>query len=122
MLLYLLVDPWVRDSYEYTYINIGEELAVVSKNEKSLVNAYQNVLYGYSASWLDFYLSGNGLNNKTVVDLRNLALRTMQISDPNPRISYTLPGTPSGFSESALYVLQSAVNLGVRVDGNFKFK
>ena len=41
----------------------------------------------------------------------------MQLSDPNPRISYTLPAVPSGLASSAFYVLQSVVATGVRVDG-----
>ena len=93
------------------------ELADSVPKLNQLINKYQNVLYGYSASWLDFYLTGASLTNTAAVDLRNDAIRAMQKSDPNPRLSYSLPVTSSGFGPEAIYVLQSAVKRGVRVDG-----
>ena len=82
-----------------------------------LIDKYQNVLYGYSASWIDFYLADLSLNNTAAVDLRNDAIRAMQKADPNPRLSYSLPVTSSGFGPESIYVLQSAIKRGVRVDG-----
>lgn len=78
-----------------------------------------NVIDAYTVSWLDFYIAGSSLSNQASIDLRNQALRAIQVANPNIRISYTLPGSSSGLTTESLNVLTSAVNYGVRVDGMF---
>lgn len=95
----------------------GIELATVLTTGRALQIAYQNVIDAYGATWIDFFLDAKGTANTAAIDLRNQVLRAMQVSNPNLRISYTLPVTPKGLDANAQYVLQSAVNAGVRVDG-----
>lgn len=59
--------------------------------------------------------------DQTSIDLRNQVLRAMQVSNPNLLISYTLPTSSSGLTAAALNILTSALNYGVRVDGNLIF-
>lgn len=95
---------------------IGVELATVVTTAKTLQNTYQNIIDGYTVSWIDFHLDATAVANRASVDLRNQVLRTMQVANPNIKLSYSLPVTPSGFSADSLYVLQSAAKNGVRVD------
>ena len=95
---------------------IGTELASVAKTSAALQNQYQNVIDGYSVFWIDFYLDAASTSNRAVTDLRNQVLRTMQSLNPNIRLSYSLPVTPTGLEDNSLYVLQSAAKHGVRVD------
>ena len=96
----------------------GKELAESSRTLNQLILNYQNVIDGYSASWIDFYLTDSGLSNSTAVELRSKALRTLQVSNPNIRLSLSLPVTPTGFDSAAMSALKSAMNAGVRIDGN----
>jgi hypothetical protein len=95
------------------------ELAQVATTPRILQIAYQNVVDAYSLSWIDFFLDSVGVADEKAVNLRNSVLRNMQVLNPNLRISYSLPVTPNGLKPETLYVLQSAVRAGVRVDGKF---
>lgn len=91
-------------------------MATVSASVDSLVAVYSNVIETYSLSWIDYWLEGSSLSNYTAVDLRNQALRKMQDSNQNVRLSYTLPVMPTGLTADGLYALQSSLLYGVRVD------
>ncbi|KAJ3318513.1 hypothetical protein HDV06_000446 [Boothiomyces sp. JEL0866] len=91
----------------------GKELANVVSDANTLQMHYQDVIDSYSVEWINFDISAD---THDVIDYRNQVLRTMQVIDPNLRISYSLPVTPSGFTATSTYVLQSAINYGVRVD------
>ena len=95
----------------------GKELATTSSTAKTLQMHYQNVIDAYTINWVDFYLVGGLLSDKVSIDRRNEALRNVQVLNPNIRVSYSLPASASGLEASALYVIESALNYGVRVDG-----
>ncbi|KAJ3270596.1 hypothetical protein HDV01_007692 [Terramyces sp. JEL0728] len=91
----------------------GTELANVVTDANTLQMHYQNVIDAYSVEWINFEV---GTDSNAVIDFRNQVLRTMQVIDPNLRVSFSLPVTPSGFTTTATYILQSAINYGVRID------
>lgn len=95
----------------------GTELALVTTNVRTLQGYYQNVLDAYSVSWLDFDVEGGALGNRASIDRRNQAIRALQVAQPALRISYTLPVEPYGLTNDGVYLLESAVKYGVRVDG-----
>jgi hypothetical protein len=97
--------------------NQGAELATTAATSIALRNHYQNVIDAYGINWIDFNLNDTVLANKATVDKRNQALRDMQLANPNIRISYTIPTTPTGFTANGKYLLESCLNYGVRVDG-----
>jgi hypothetical protein len=99
--------------------NQGRELAFTSTTPLVLRNHYQNVIDAYSINWIDFHLNDTSIADRTVVDRRNRALRDMQVANPNIRVSYTLPLTPTGLTSNGRYVLESCMNFGVRVDSTF---
>lgn len=105
--------------FAYLILLLGVELATVAKTANALQNQYQNVIDGYSVFWIDFYLDAAAASNKAATDLRNQVLRKMQTQNPNIRLTYTLPVTPTGLGADSLYVLQSAAKYGVRVDCKF---
>jgi hypothetical protein len=86
-----------------------------------LQNAYQSVIDKYTATWIDFHLDASALESHEITDFRNQVLRRVQENNPNIKLSYSLPGLPTGFSDNAVYALQSAYKFGVRVDGKINF-
>ena len=97
------------------------ELATTTTSSRTLMNLYQNVIDAFSSTWIDFSLDSVMCNNQASVKLRNQVLRQMQSLNPNLKISYTLPVTPQGLKPESIFVLSNALELGVRVDGNFSF-
>jgi Glycosyl hydrolases family 18 len=96
----------------------GDELADVCTTTSSLEAQYQAVITKYNITRLDFdieYDDGNAINNTAAIDRRNQVLATLQQSNPNLIVSYTLPVDPSGLEDNAIYVLTSALNHGVNV-------
>ena len=94
----------------------GQELALTTASAVQLKSFYQQVVDAYSLTYLDFDIEGSALSNKPSVDRRNQALRSLQAAQPSLKISYTLPVTTNGLTSDGLYLLQSAINSGVRVD------
>lgn len=97
----------------------GQELASVSSTPMVLRNQYQNVIDAYTVNWIDFFLDANSLADTAAINRRNQALRSMQLANPNIRVSYSLPVLPTGLTAASKYVLESCLNYGVRVDGIF---
>lgn len=94
----------------------GQELALTTSSASTLTGYYQQVIDAYSVSWVDFDVEGSTLPNRASVDRRNQAIRILQVAQPGLRISYTLPVEVSGLTSDGLYLLQSAIKAGVRVD------
>ncbi|KAI8910855.1 glycoside hydrolase superfamily [Gorgonomyces haynaldii] len=94
----------------------GQELSLTSSSVSTLLTAYQNVIKAYQLLWIDFDIEGAALTSKASIDRRNQVIRLLQTAQPRLRVSYTLPATPQGLTNEGLYVLQSALLYGVRVD------
>ncbi len=56
------------------------------------------------------------VNDTVSVDRRNKVIKTLQDSNPNLKVSYTLPVLRSGLPQGELNVLSNAKSNGVRID------
>ena len=97
---------------------IGQELALTNSDIGTLQGKYQDVIDSYSVGWIDFDIEGIAITDHASIDRRNQAVRGLQVANPNLIVSYTLPALASGLSSNGIYLLKSAKNAGVRVDGN----
>ena len=82
----------------------------------TLVAAYQSVIDLYALRWIDFDVEGTAVNDHASIDRRNQAIKLLQAANPTLTVSYTLPVLPSGLTADGVYLLQSAVKFGARVD------
>jgi chitinase len=94
----------------------GSELAQTCTSVSQLQAAYQSVITRYNLTFIDLDIEGFGSLAADVVDRRNQALAGLANSNPNLRISLTLPVLPTGLVASGVNVLNSAVRNSVRVD------
>jgi chitinase len=94
----------------------GSELAQACTSVSQLQAAYQSVITRYNLAFIDLDIEGFGSLAADVVERRNQALRGLATSNPNLRISLTLPVLPTGLVASGVNVLNSAVRNSVRVD------
>ena len=78
--------------------------------------AYQSVIDLYALRWIDFDVEGSAVADHASIDRRNQAIKLLQAANPGMTVSYTLPVLPSGLTADGVYVLQSAVKYGARVD------
>ncbi|KAJ3373998.1 hypothetical protein HDU91_000054 [Kappamyces sp. JEL0680] len=96
------------------WLTTGASPAASASSLNDLINSYQQRIESYSPSSVDFYYAGAGLTNQSVVDLQSKAIKALQTVQ-SISVSLTVPVTPSGLSHDALYVIQSAVQYGVRI-------
>ncbi|KND03120.1 uncharacterized protein SPPG_02180 [Spizellomyces punctatus DAOM BR117] len=94
----------------------GTELALSVTDATQLQAKYQSVIDTYQVTWVDFDIEGGALGNKASIDRRNQAIAGLQKANPKLLVSYTLPVLPTGITADGVYLLQSAVKYGVRVD------
>jgi chitinase len=93
----------------------GTELADATTSLGILEAQYQSVVTAYHATWLDFDIEGNTLNNTAGNQLRNSALAALQRTNPGLQISYTLAADPSGLDPAGLTLLKDAASKGLTI-------
>ena len=94
----------------------GKELALTTPDPAALAAKYQAVIDRYHFTWLDFDIEGKTLGKQTVNARRNAALQRLQSAHPGLRVSFTLPGNPTGLEDESLQLLADAKKQGVRIE------
>jgi hypothetical protein len=94
----------------------GSDLASVCTTVSGLQAAYQAVLNQYQFTWIDLNIEGWMVTNTTAIDRLNKAVKALQDTNPNLKVSYTLPVLQSGLPQAELNVLGNAKSNGVRID------
>ncbi|MFL4493513.1 glycosyl hydrolase family 18 protein [Streptomyces sp. VTCC 41912] len=104
----------------YTADTTGTEIADSCTDVNQIAATYEKVLTTYDVSRLDMDIEADSLDDSAAVDRRNQAIKLVQdwakANGRTVEISYTLPTTTHGLTDSGLAVLQSAVRNGARVD------
>jgi predicted secreted Zn-dependent protease len=94
----------------------GTELGQACTTVAALQAAYQSVITKYNLTWIDLDIEGAAIADAASISRRNQALRALEAANPNLRVSYTLPVTPSGLDGNGINLLSNAKASGVRVD------
>ncbi|GGU71026.1 chitinase [Streptomyces albospinus] len=104
----------------YTADSTGTEIADSCSDAGQIAAAYEKVITTYDVARLDMDIEADSLDNTAAVDRRNKAIKLVQdwaaANGRTVQISYTLPTTTHGLTDSGLAVLQNAVDNGARVD------
>ncbi|MEW1653645.1 chitinase [Streptomyces sp. NPDC093707] len=104
----------------YTADTTGTEIADSCTDVQKIADVYEKVITTYDVSRLDMDIEGDSLDDSAAVDRRNKAIKLVQDwAAANGRaveISYTLPTTTQGLTDSGVALLQNAVRNGARVD------
>lgn len=97
------------------------ELAVAITQVDELTAAYQSVIDQYDLTYVDFDIEGAWVRHRESIDRRSAAIKNLQDSAAAEGraldVWYTLPVLPTGLTPDGLYVLESALAAGVRIDG-----
>jgi chitinase len=94
----------------------GTELGQACTTVASLQAAYQSVITKYNLTWIDLDIEGAAIADTASVNRRNQAIHALEIANPNLRVSYTLPVTPTGLDGNGTNLLSNAKSNGARVD------
>ncbi|PJN39675.1 chitinase [Streptomyces sp. CB02959] len=104
----------------YTADTTGTEIADSCTDVDQIAATYEKVITTYDVTRLDMDIEADSLDDSAAVDRRNKAIKLVQdwaaANGRTVEISYTLPTTTHGLTDSGLAVLQSAVRNGARVD------
>ncbi|HEX8611162.1 MAG TPA: RICIN domain-containing protein [Telluria sp.] len=84
-------------------------------SENDMVALIKNIMDTHRIYALDFDIEGSQLGVASLNDLRNRVIRRLQADYPALYVSFTLPVAPEGLPGSALDLLRSANNAGVKV-------
>lgn len=99
----------------------GHELAVLCDSVESTRAAYQAAIDAYGLTHIDFDIEGEAVNDPPSIDRRSQAIKLLQdeaaAEDRTLWVSVTLPVLPTGLVSTGLYVIDSALTHGVRLDG-----
>ena len=99
----------------------NQELAEVITGVTQLTAAYQSVIDAYNLTHIDFDIEGGALAQRASVDRRSQAIAALQqaaTAAGRPlEVSFTLPVLPTGLTPDGIYLLQSALQHGVRISG-----
>lgn len=99
----------------------NQELAEVITTVPQLTAAYQSVIDAYNLTHIDFDIEGGALAQRASVDRRSQAIAALQRSATAAgrplEVSFTLPVLPTGLTPDGVYLLQSALQHGVRISG-----
>ena len=97
------------------------ELAVAITDPNQLTDAYQSVIDTYSLTTIDFDIEGAWVADRPSIDRRSTAISMLQqeadLDDRALEVFYTLPVLPEGLTADGVYVLQSALDAGVEING-----
>jgi hypothetical protein len=98
----------------------GQELAQTITNVNALTAAYRSVIQTYGLTPIDFDIEGAAVADRASIDRRSQAIATLQqeakAAGRELNVRFTLPVLPTGLTADGLYVLQSAVKYGARID------
>ncbi len=94
----------------------GQELALYHTDVDELQAAYQSVIDLYSLKWVDFDIEGMAVAERPSIDRRNKAIKGLQAANPDLKVAFCLPVLPQGLTADGLYVIQNAMDNGVRID------
>ncbi|HEY0193703.1 MAG TPA: glycosyl hydrolase family 18 protein [Kofleriaceae bacterium] len=94
----------------------GTELGQACSSAAALQAAYQAVITKYNLTWIDLDIEGGAIGDSASITRRNQAIHALELANPNLRVSYTLPVTPSGLDGSGVNLLSNAKANGARVD------
>ncbi len=98
----------------------GRELAEVITDVDALQAEYQQVIDAYQLTRIDFDIEGAALLHKDVIDRRSQVIAALQqeaaAEGRELHVAFTLPVLPSGLTPGGVYVLESALRYGVRID------
>lgn len=98
----------------------GQELAQAITNVTTLTAAYQQVINAYNLTHIDFDIEGGAVADHASIDRRSQAIAALQQAAAKAGkaldVSFTLPVLPAGLTADGLYVLQSALKYGVKIN------
>jgi len=98
----------------------GTELAEYCPDVESLAEQYQTVIDTLGITHLDFDIEGGREDNAESVDRRSQAIAQLQANAAEAgqqlSISFTVPVLTTGLTEGGLFLLQSAIDAGVKID------
>lgn len=98
----------------------GTELAEYCPDVESLAEQYQSVIDTLGVTHLDFDIEGGRKDNAESVERRSQAIAQLQANAAEAgrqlSISFTVPVLTTGLTEGGLFLLQSAVDAGVKMD------
>jgi Cellulose binding domain len=94
----------------------GIELAQACTDVNALTAEYQAVVSAYALRYIDFDIEGSATAEPASIARRNQAMARLQASNPNLRISLTLPVLPEGLTADGLNVVRTARDAGVIID------
>ncbi|MGV4925397.1 chitinase [Streptomyces sp. BHT-5-2] len=104
----------------YTADTTGTEIADSCTDVGQIAAAYEKVITTYDVPRLDMDIEADSLDDSAAVDRRNKAIKLVQdwaaANGRTVEISYTLPTTTHGLTDSGVALLQNAVSNGARVD------
>lgn len=97
---------------------LNVELALHPQNSEpeTLLSKYQSVIDLYKLRSIDFDIEGSAMEDYKSIKLRNKCICELKKRNPSLHVSYTLPVTPSGLSDSGVKVLKNAMELKASVD------
>ncbi|WP_427919105.1 chitinase [Streptomyces sp. cg40] len=93
----------------------GTELAQTCDSAADLAKAYGTALDAAGAAQADFDIEGTALTDTASIELRSRAIALLRKQRPELKVSFTLPVTPTGLTDDAVAVLNSANDNGVSV-------
>ena len=98
----------------------GQELAQAITSVPQLVQAYQTVINAYQLTHIDFDIEGAAVADHASIDRRSQAIAILEqnaaAAGRTLDVSVTLPVLPTGLTSDGLYVLQSAVKYGAKLN------
>jgi chitinase len=94
----------------------GQEAALTAPNANVLQAEYQSVIDRYHITSIDFDIEGAAEQNQASLAMRDKAIAGLEATNPDLKVSFTLPVLPTGLDASGLGVLQAAKHDGVRID------
>jgi chitinase len=94
----------------------GVEPALAFTNAKDLTTAYQSVIDRYHVNSIDFDIEGGAIANTNANHLRNVAIAELEKSNPDLKVSFTLPVMPDGLTYNGIDLLKQAKADGVKID------
>ncbi|HWD69235.1 MAG TPA: glycosyl hydrolase family 18 protein, partial [Solirubrobacteraceae bacterium] len=104
----------------YTADTTNTEIADSCTNIQAIADVYESLITTYGISRIDMDVEADSLSNTAGIDRRNqaIALTEAWAAQHHRQIqfSYTLPTFATGLTGPGLYVLQSAVANGARID------
>ncbi len=94
----------------------GNELGLTCPDVETLTAAYQRVIDTLEVTHLDFDIEGDEIRDPESIARRSEAIASLQSTNENLVVSFTLPVIPTGLTNEGIAVLQSAIDHGVMID------